>query len=424
MQRRKAVAEGRVVVLPVSGQTDVAPAATEATVPAPIKMSGRPYEHRKNPSGTPATLQNTILAIHKLGIECRYDIFHDKLTVEGHELKINVGESIDDICLRIRTAIIQHEQFDPGNQNTFDAVRRTCLANQFDPVVDYLDGLKHDGKPRIDTWLTVYLGAEDNPLNRAIGRKMLIGAVRRAHEPGCKFDYIVVLEGAQGSGKSTALRILAGDANFSDADILPADPREQQELIVGVWIYELSELAGLRKTEVEKVKMFASKTCDSARPAYARSRVDRPRRCILVGTTNDAEYLQDATGNRRFWPVPTGTIDLDALRRDRDQLWAEAAAATEELTIPRELWGEAEERQNSRLVGDPWDDRLEGLERLAPSGGSIVKIGGEWRVSRDYILTSILNFDPKIDPQLGCPPVSSVHASPWLAWTYTAHGQW
>src|SRR6516225_2574115 len=389
MERRKAAAEGRVVpleaakakrdLLLVSAPTVVAaPAVTEGTDLAPTKVSGRPYEHRKNPSGTPASLQNTILAIGKLGIQCRYDVFHDKLMVEGLELKINVGESIDDICLRIRTAIIHREQFDPGNQNTYDAVRLACLSNQFDPVVDYLDGLKHDGEPRIDTWLTVYLGAEDNTLNRAIGRKMLIGAVRRAHEPGCKFDYVVVLEGAQGSGKSTALRILAGDANFSDAEILSADSRGQQELIVGVWIFELSELAGLRKTDVEKVKMFASKTCDSARPAYGRSRVDRPRRCIFVGTTNDAEYLQDATGNRRFWPVLTGTIDLAALRRDRDQLWAEAATANEEPTIPQELWGAAAERQNSRLIADPWDDRLEGLERLAPSGDSIVKIGCEW----------------------------------------------
>ena len=111
---------------------------------------------------------------------------------------------------------------------------------------DYLDALKHDGKPRIDTWLTVYLGAKDNPLNRAIGRKMPIGAVRRAREPGCKFDYVVVLEGAQGSGKSTALRILPRYAGFSDVEILSADQGKQQELIVGVWICELSELAGLQ----------------------------------------------------------------------------------------------------------------------------------------------------------------------------------
>jgi hypothetical protein len=136
MERRKAEAEGRVTpleaakvkrdVLLVSAPT--APALTKGTDPAPIKMSGKPYEQHKNPSGTPVTLKNTILAIDKLGIQCRYDIFHDKLMVEGHELKINVGESIDDICLRIRTMIIHYEQFDPGNQNTFDAVRRTCLV--------------------------------------------------------------------------------------------------------------------------------------------------------------------------------------------------------------------------------------------------------------------------------------------------------
>jgi hypothetical protein len=205
IERRKAEAEGRVIpldtakvkrdVLLVSVPT--APAVTKWTDPAPIRMSGTPYEHRKNPSGTPVTLQNTMVAIDKMGIQCRYDAFHDKLIVEGHELKISVGESIDDICLQIRTEIIQREKFDPGNQNTYDAVRRICLANKFDPVVDYLEGLKHDDIPRIDTWLTVYLGAEDNPLNRAIGRKMLIGAVRRAREPGCKFDYVVVLEAAQ-----------------------------------------------------------------------------------------------------------------------------------------------------------------------------------------------------------------------------------
>lgn len=365
------------------------------------------FEHRKNPSGLPVSLQNTIIAIAKLGIQCRYDIFHDKLMVEGRELKINHGESIDDICLRVRTAIISREQFDPGNQNAFDAVRRTCLANQFDPVLDYLDGLRHDGMPRLDTWLTTYLGAEDNPLNRAIGRKMLVAAVRRARQPGCKFDYIAVLEGPQGSGKSSALRILAGDENFSDAEILSANQREQQELIAGVWICELSELAGLRKTEIEKVKLFASKTQDSARPAYGRARIDRPRRCIFVGSTNDAEYLLDPTGNRRFWPLLTTKIDLAALKRDRDQLWAEASQANEEkadeeLTIEPMLWPAATDRQVSRLVSDPWEDLLENIEHLVPqSSGSIVKVEGapgelaEWRVPSEYVLHSLLNFDRK-----------------------------
>jgi predicted P-loop ATPase len=206
-----------------------------------------------------------------------------------------------------------------------------------------------------------YLGAEDTPLNRAIGRKMLTAAVRRVRCPGCKFDCVVVLEDKQGTGKSSALRILAGEENFSDQPILHLDTRAQQEACEGVWIFELSELAGLRRTEVETVKSFLSKTEDNVRPAYGRFRVDQPRRCIFVGTTNDSEYLRDATGNRRFWPVKTGTILLEKLRADRDQLWAEAAAAEkqgEPLTIPEHLYAAAAEQQEQRLMKDPWEEVL------------------------------------------------------------------
>jgi predicted P-loop ATPase len=120
---------------------------------------------------------------------------------------------------------------------------------------------------------------------------MLIAAVRRVRSPGCKFDYIVVLEGSQGVGKSSLLKILAGEDNFSDNEVLGLDKREQQEAIQGVWIYEIAELEGLGRSDVTKVKLFASKTVDSARPAYARSRVDRPRQGIFVATTNEETYL-------------------------------------------------------------------------------------------------------------------------------------
>jgi predicted P-loop ATPase len=358
------------------------------------KYKHRSLETRKNPGGWAASLENTLTAIYRLKVACSYDIFHDKMKV--CELSLD-----DTVALRVRNRISETCRFEPSTQTTFDALKIRCHENAFDPVVGYLAAMQpqFDGVPRLDTWPMVYLGAEDNPLNRAIGRKMLIAAVRRARQPGCKFDHIVVLEGPQRSGKSTALKILAGAGNFKDAEIVSLNGREQQELVTGVWIYELSELAGLRKTDVERVKLFASKTDDSARPVYARSNEDRPRRCIFVGTTNDTEYLQDPTGNTRFWPVLTGTIDLAALERDRDQLWAEAALAEatgEPLIIPEELWGAAAERQNERFIGDPWDDRLEGLERLAPQIPSeIMKVGGEWRVSRNYLLTTMLNFDFK-----------------------------
>jgi predicted P-loop ATPase len=240
--------------------------------------------------------------------------------------------------------------------------------------------------------LSDYLGAEDTPLNRAIGRKMLTAAVRRVRHPGCKFDYVVVFEGKQGTGKSTVLRILAGEENFSDQLILHLDPRAQQEACEGVWIFELSELAGLRRTEIETVKSFITKTEDNVRPAYGRFRVDQPRRCIFVGTTNDSEYLRDATGNRRFLPVKTGTILLAKLEAERDQLWAEAAAAEaqgEPLTIPEHLYAAAAEQQEQRMMKDPWD------EVLAAARGSIALVDGghpEERISAHYLLAKHLEL--------------------------------
>ena len=199
---------------------------------------------------------------------------------------------------------------------------------------------------------------------------MLIAAVRRVQQPGCKFDYIVVMDRSQqGVGKSTVIQILAGEGNFSDQAILLAGSREHQEYLEGVWLFELGELSGFHRTDANKLKSFASRQVDRARPAYGRSRVDRPRRCIFIGTTNDPEYLQDPTGNRRFWPFTPGKIDLEAVRRDRDQLWAEAAAAEakgEVLTIPEALWPDVEARQQSRLLSDPWEEALAGFLSLCP----------------------------------------------------------
>jgi predicted P-loop ATPase len=161
-----------------------------------------------------------------------------------------------------------------------------------------------------------------------------------------------------------------------------------------VWICELSELVGLRRTEIETVKSFLSKTSDDARPAYGHFRTDQSRRCIFIGTTNDSEYLRDMTGNRRFWPVKTGTIDLIALKDDRDQLWAEAALAEkggEELTIGTHLYGAAAEQQEQRLMKDGWEDLLEGVR------GKVVDIDGtnfEERISSNDLLTVHLSFQP------------------------------
>ena len=385
------------------------------TKPEPVRAepvkdlvpTGHRFQHSKSPAGIPASLENAMLAINGLNIDCRYDIFHDRIIVKGHECGVNgdVLENLENVTLKMRQAVLIRFGFDPGANFTFDALKLRCLDRVFDPVRDYLDGLRWDGKARLDGWLSRYCNADDTNLNRAIGRKMLLAGVRRVRVPGCKFDYIVVLEGPQGAGKSTLLKTLAGEENFSDNEILGLDKREQQEAIQGVWIYEISELDGLHKSDVTRVKLFASKTVDSARPAYGRSRVDRPRRGIFVATTNEETYLRDTTGNRRFWPVRVGTIDLGAVTRDRDQLWAEAVeveAQGEGLVIPEGLWPEVAEQQQARMELDPWEDvlacrlavlilnkqKMDGSFGLAADGTG----KPEWRVSTDFLLTDVVGL--------------------------------
>jgi hypothetical protein len=321
------------------------------------------FQHSKSPKGIVTSYENALIAIKSMRISCRYDLFHDKLLVEGYESFTNgdVLQNLDNTLLMLRERILRQHHFDAGKELLSDALRTECLKHVFDPVRDYLDGLRWDGRPRVDRWLINYCGAEDTPLNRAFSRKVLLAAVRRVRKPGCKFDYTLVIEGPQGIGKSTMLRILAGEENFSDSEILGLDKQEQQEAVQGVWIYEISELEGMRKADVTHVKLFLSKTYDSARPAYGRARVDRPRRCIFIATTNENSYLRDTTGNRRFWPVKVLRIDLGALARDRDQLWAEASqleAGGEPLEIGASLWSAAAEQQSGRLEHDPWEDPI------------------------------------------------------------------
>ncbi len=309
-----------------------------------------------------ATCQNTRNAILRLGIRSKYNAFHNRFELGGQAIAAFAGELSDNACVYARKLIETEFGFDPGREKMLDAAEQLCLENQYDPIVDYLDNLMWDETPRIDTWLTQYAGVPDSELTRAISRIVLIAQVRRARHPGCKFDQIPVLEGPEGTLKSTLLQELAGGpAFFSDQTILGCDDKEVQEKLNGVWIFEIAELANVKRAEVEHVKAFASRTEDRARPAYGRALISRPRRCILWGSTNNDEYLRSQTGNRRFWPLATGHIDLEAFKRDRDQLLAEAAQAEadgESIVLPRELWAAAAEEQEQRREIDPWEDVL------------------------------------------------------------------
>ncbi len=343
------------------------------------------------------SFEKSLAALRTFGVSFSYDKFRNQLLVGGHALKQLVGESIEHHILLLRAGVNERFGWEARPEVTKAAVVRLCLENSFNPVLDYLDSLIWDGKPRLDTWLSVYLGAANDLLNRAIGRKTLIAGTRRVHVPGTKFDQIVVLEGPQGTGKSTALMILAGEDYHSDAEILAQSGREVMEQTTGVWIYEISELEGIGKRDVAHVKAFARRQFDRARPAYGHALEKRGRTCIFVGTTNSKDYLADETGNRSFWPVVTGEIDLDALRRDRDQLWAEAVVAEtrgETLVIDRALWGEAAAVVGERLPDDPWQDILSKVENMPNADGSLERAEGYIKVTSEFLLNGVLCISP------------------------------
>ena len=213
-----------------------------------------------------------------------------------------------------------------GREVINDAIELRANDCPTHPLRDWLCKLVWDKRGRFDAWLSVYFGAELTPYSRAIGRMFLVSMVARVFKPGCKADYLLVLEGAQGAGKSAACRILGGDY-FSDALPDIRGGKDVQQHMKDKWLVEIAELSAIKKAEVETLKSFISREIEIYRPSYGRREVHEKRHCVFIGTTNRATYLRDETGGRRFWPVTVGRIDLDRLAADREQLFAEAVAA-------------------------------------------------------------------------------------------------
>lgn len=214
-----------------------------------------------------------------------------------------------------------------GETKILRAITLTAHKNIINDVRDYLLSLQWDDVKRLDTLLIDYLGAQDTPYTRAAIRKSLCAAVARVMNPGCKYDYMPILVGPQGIGKSTFLSML-GRRWYSDS-LQTFEGKEASEMIQGVWINEIGELNGMSKAETNAVKQFLSKREDIFREPYGRRTSNYPRRCVFFGTTNDSEFLKDRTGNRRFWPIDTGVIDpiknvFTELEGEVDQIWAEA----------------------------------------------------------------------------------------------------
>jgi len=321
-----------------------------------------------------------------------------------HRGKMPHGGALTDADLKLLKAhLAVRHTFERSVSEVEEAVTVVAWGKRFHPVREYLDGLEWDGVPRLDFWLRDHLGVEETAYTRAVARKVLCAAVVRVFRPGCKFDHVLVLEGDQDIGKSTALEILGGEwaADF------PVDPHNKDtvQLLQGKWIVELAEMEVTGRTETDALKAFLTRKSDKVRLAYGRLAVEYPRQSIFVASKNpgaDGTYLKDDTGNRRWWPVMCkpegGIVNFRKLKDARNQLWAEAVARVrapggERLDMDTaELKNEAKAVVALRHAEHPWVERVAGwLESLRPQRDFVT--------AREVFIDALQGIDKQLDPR-------------------------
>ena len=276
-----------------------------------------------------------------------------------------LGEWDDADTDRFRIWMSQHYDFTPKTSDADGAILVAAQARRFHPVQEYLTGLTWDGEPRLREWLVKYLGVktptcEEARYVEAVGRMWMIAAVARVMRPPVKADCVLILEGLQGLGKSTALEILGGEW-FSDTHFALGEKDGYQQM-QGVWICELAELDSFNKAESTRAKQFFGSKEDRYRPSYGRRAYTFARQCVFAGSTNQDSYLKDATGNRRYWPVFCHSLDVEGLQADRDQLWAEAF---KQFELDEPWWPQEDQKeifadqQDKRFAEDSWEDIIQ-----------------------------------------------------------------
>lgn len=316
-------------------------------------------------------IHNFNVALQRFGVTIRFDAFARRKIIEADDkCEIMQDEHVIELMCRCE----EEFGFYPPKDKFYDYCTRVAHTNAFHPVVDYLDAIPSwDGTPRVETWLIRHAGVEDSPYTRAISRIVLVAAVRRVRRPGCKFDEMLILEGEQGTLKSTALKegLCPDQAWHTDDFKLGLDTKTQMERTLGKWIVEAGELKGMTLADLNDMKSNLTRTKDEARMAYGREITIWPRQFVFIGTTNERQYLRDPTGDRRYWPVwITRAFDIMALVAEREQLWAEASLLDQMhpqdsyIRLDPSLYSAAADEQEKRRVIDPiemvLDDALGG----------------------------------------------------------------
>lgn len=290
-----------------------------------------------------------------------YNLFSNRTMVKGNlpwrsisdKVRGDIWQDSDDANLRVYIDIT-YGIVAPYKIN--DGLAIIEKKNKYHPIIDYLNSNTWDKVSRVDTLMMDYLGAEDCEYTRSITRKMLVAAVSRVFNPGIKFDYMLVLVGRQGIGKSYIINLL-GREWYSDS-LNTVYGKEAYEQLQNAWILEMAELSATKKADAEAIKHFISKTEDSYRQAYGK-RVDTfKRQCVFFGTTNENEFLKDRTGNRRYWPLMVGVnkplknLFKDLNKNEINQIWAEALylyKCGEKLILEGEVEREATLKQEQHL---------------------------------------------------------------------------
>lgn len=316
-----------------------------------------------HPSKPKSTLKNLILILTN---EVASDVFLRNVfknrEIYGHDTPWGGTKDallVDDDINKIRVWLANRYRFEPPKEILHDTLAYLAEKNSFDPVRDWLDTLEWDGVNRLDTWLPRNFEATGHPeYLKQVFQKWMTAMVVRVYRPGAKFDWMPIFEGGQGVGKSSFGEILAGGDFFLDK-LGDLHDKDAALALQGILICEHGELSTLRKNEIEIFKAFTSRTVDKIRPPFGRRWVESPRRCVFFGTTNRDTYLTDDSGNRRFKPVVVGRLNFEALRKDREQLFAEAVFIFKNFyrsPLDLELDGVAKlyeaEIQNTKIIED------------------------------------------------------------------------
>lgn len=320
----------------------------------------------------------------KIILKSEYKCEYNELRQEHYVDNIRID---DQLMRKLRDDIFKEYGFKPRASVFCDELFTECEKNRFHPILDKFKTFHWDNQNRVETVFIDYANAEDNKYIREVTKLLFVAAVRRLKQPGCKFDIMVILEGEQGSSKSTFFDTMSMNSDwFTDDFSFDLDSKCAMEQTKGKWIVEAGDLVGLNKREVNKVKSYLSRKIDISRMAYGRIVTERPRQFIIVGTTNDSVYLRDYTGNRRFYPVKTGKMNYKDLKENIEQIWAEAIEL--EKTYGENLWNEdifklAAKEQEKRLEIDSWEDilseQLDGFKEGKISNANLWRLLGSDR---------------------------------------------